>query len=325
MKITRRRRRARVCPARPPAACADEKPFFFSYISVSLCTTYLLHPGLLRCRHPHNLRRLLRPALLLAPSYFCLNYTYFLSLNLTSVSSTMVLSASTGVWTLLFSRLLLHESLTSLRLATVIVSLLGILLVTSAHAAPSSPATAAGVEAYMGYSGDVLALLSAAASGMYMALLRVCVPREGLVHMPSLFGMVGAVCAVGFLPAFPLLHYCGVETFELPPSRTATTSLLLNAATSTVLPDLLLAHAVVMTSPLVATLGLSMMIPLSVLADYVRQLANLTPQFFVGTLAVFIGFQLESWGESWGVSVERLLSGVRRRDYARLQTDKQCE
>ena len=122
-------------------------------------------------------------------------------------------------------------------------------------------------------------------------------PDEDSVHMPSLFGMIGLVCAVAALPLFPLLHYGGIETFELPPTQTATLALLLNAATSTVLPDMLLAQAVVMTSPLVATLGLSLMIPLSVIADYVRGLARLSPQFFVGSIAVFVGFQLESWAE----------------------------
>ena len=71
----------------------------------------------------------------------------------------------------------------------------------------------------------------------------------------------------------------------------------INALLSTVLPDMLLALAVVMTSPLLATLGLSTMIPLSVVADYARGLANLTPRFFVGTLCVFVGFQLENWAE----------------------------
>ena len=56
---------------------------------------------------------------------------------------------------------------------------------------------------------------------------------------------------------------------------------------------MLLAKAVMMTSPLVATLGLSTMIPLSVLADFVRGLAHLSPQFFVGTICVFISFLLE--------------------------------
>ena len=115
--------------------------------------------------------------------------------------------------------------------------------------------------------------------------------------MPSLFGMIGLASAVVSAPLFPLLHLWGVETFELPPSRAAWVSVGLNALLSTALPDMLLAQAVVMTSPLLATLGLSLMIPLSVLADYARGLANLTPQFFVGTVAVFVGFLLESWDE----------------------------
>ena len=53
----------------------------------------------------------------------------------------------------------------------------------------------------------------------------------------------------------------------------------------------------VLTSPLLATLGLSMMIPLSVVADYARGMANLTPKFFLGTVFVFVGFQLENWAE----------------------------
>ena len=58
-----------------------------------------------------------------------------------------------------------------------------------------------------------------------------------------------------------------------PPSRAAWVSVGLNALLSTALPAMLLAQAVVMTSPLLATLGLSLMIPLSVLADYARGLA----------------------------------------------------
>lgn len=94
-------------------------------------------------------------------------------------------------------------------------------------------------------AGDLLAVMSAAASGVststrvllialcsytlligevlvsvvvgfaspqvYMVLLRVCVPNEEDVHMPSLFGMIGFVSMVCFLPLFPILHLFGVE------------------------------------------------------------------------------------------------------------------
>ena len=216
----------------------------------------------------------------------------------------MILSASTGVWTLLFSRLLLGQPLTRVKLMTVLVSLAGMSLVTTAaqgsthssDADVSADATSGGD----GLRGDALALMSAAASGVYMVLLPVTLPQHEDVHMPSLFGMMGAVCAIGLLPLFPILHYGGVERFELPPSRSATIALLVNAATSTVLPDVILAQAVVMTSPLVATLGLSLMIPFSVLTDYARGLVKLSVQFFVGTMCILVSYFLESWAESSG-------------------------
>ena len=177
-----------------------EKPFLFSYVSVSLCSFYLLSFGATSCqqqcqqvqrasspRHAYSKvqegeastqaspLQLLRPALQLAPSYFCLNYTYFFSLDLTSVSTTMILSASTGLWTLLFSRLLLGQPLTRFRLLTVAVSLVGISLITGAargggHGGGSPEAGAAGVAgaAASGMSGGGLALMSVAASGSYI-------------------------------------------------------------------------------------------------------------------------------------------------------------
>ena len=133
-----------------------EKPFFFSYVSVMLCSSYLLGSAYSRLRScsSHSYAQLsaeplassakpsyvfeswealghvLRPALFLAPCYFALNYTYFLSLDLTSASETMTINASTGVWTLLAERLVLGERITWLRLATVSVSVGGLGLVT---------------------------------------------------------------------------------------------------------------------------------------------------------------------------------------------------
>ena len=132
--------------------------------------------------------QLLRPALLLAPSYFCLNYTYFFSLDLTSVSSTMILSASTGVWTLFFSRLLLGEPLTRLKLATVAVSLVGMSLVTvSAHGssrwACSHVHRGARACVYLrvwGVGGSIYMLWFTCAACEHVAHHRLCTPPSQL-------------------------------------------------------------------------------------------------------------------------------------------------
>ena len=151
-----------------------------------------------------------------------------------------------GIWTLLFSRLILNEPLTRIKLATVLISMAGMILVTFS----SSEGDADDEDAGDAAAGNAAALMSAAASGIYVVLLRACVPdevrrtvttahpanatatttacararkhsddaddddgspRQARVHMPSLFGMIGAISAVATLPLFPLLHYANIE------------------------------------------------------------------------------------------------------------------
>jgi solute carrier family 35, member F5 len=68
-------------------------------------------------------------------------------------------------------------------------------------------------------------------------------------------------------PGFLLLHYTGLEPFELPSARVAL-ELVLNGVLGTFLSDYLWLLALLMTSPVVVTLGLSLTIPLAVLADW---------------------------------------------------------
>eukprot|EP00326_Haptolina_ericina_P001889 CAMPEP_0181220262 /NCGR_PEP_ID=MMETSP1096-20121128/28742_1 /TAXON_ID=156174 ORGANISM="Chrysochromulina ericina, Strain CCMP281" /NCGR_SAMPLE_ID=MMETSP1096 /ASSEMBLY_ACC=CAM_ASM_000453 /LENGTH=119 /DNA_ID=CAMNT_0023312751 /DNA_START=69 /DNA_END=428 /DNA_ORIENTATION=+ len=64
----------------------------------------------------------------------------------------------------------------------------------------------------------------------------------------------------------------------------------LNALFGTVLANMLLARAMLLASPLIATVGLSLSIPLAMLSDIVRQRAQFTSGVLTGTVAVWIGF-----------------------------------
>ena len=67
--------------------------------------------------------------------------------------------------------------------------------------------------------GDALALISALLYGIYATAMKKKLGDESRVNMPLFFGMVGLFNAITLLPAFPLLHYAGIESFELPPTR----------------------------------------------------------------------------------------------------------
>ena len=80
-------------------------------------------------------------------------------------------------------------------------------------------------------------------------------------------GFVGVFNVVLLWPGFLLLHYTGLEPFELPSSRVLAL-LILNAVIGTFVSDYLWLLAMLMTSPVVVTLGLSLTIPLAILADW---------------------------------------------------------
>lgn len=95
----------------------------------------------------------------------------------------------------------------------------GAAVVPATHASATPAAESVGGQAVgaqadsFGITGDVLALMSAAASGVYMVLLPVCVPEE-TVHMPSLFGK----SARPSNPPLPLDEICPY-TAKPPPGR----------------------------------------------------------------------------------------------------------
>ena len=114
------------------------------------------------------------------------------------------------------------ELFTVQKLAGVIASFVGILLVsgvditgnhdesrgTFPHKSPGQIAV-----------GDFLAFLGAILYGIYATVLKKRVGDESRVNMFLFFGMVGLFNAITLLPLFPILHYTGIESFQLPPTR----------------------------------------------------------------------------------------------------------
>ncbi|GAA5861980.1 hypothetical protein JCM3774_001373, partial [Rhodotorula dairenensis] len=116
--------------------------------------------------------------------------------------------------------------------------------------------------------GDGLALLSALAYAAYVLLLKVRIRNEARISMTLFFGFVGMFNIALFWPMGILLHALGVETFEWPHGRDLVAGLFFNAAI-TFVSDALYLRAMLLTSPLTVTLGLSLSIPLALIGDVV--------------------------------------------------------
>ncbi|CAE6471564.1 unnamed protein product [Rhizoctonia solani] len=218
--------------------------------------------------------------------WFAANWTVNASLSFTSVASTTILSSMSGFFTLLIGRALRVESLSLGKIGAVVVrfvfpfvsvqfhsnvldSFAGSVLVSLADnsGAPREP-----VEEIPGFSpghshpqaifGDFLALGSALFYALYVVLLKARIGDESRINMQLFFGFVGIFNILGFWPIGVLLHYAKIEVFELPSSKKALRAVLLNMFI-TLSSDYIYVLAMLKTTPLVVTIGLSLTIPLA--------------------------------------------------------------
>ncbi|KAK5060065.1 hypothetical protein LTR84_009949 [Exophiala bonariae] len=223
--------------------------------------------------------------------WFLANYFAMACLQYTTVASTTILTSTSSFWTLLIGAVTGVERFTWRKFFGVMGSFIGIILISSVDFStspessdppPSSDNTLSllrrAIDSFPDKTsgelalGDGLALFSAVIYGIYSIALKKmtikALPRQ--LNMPLFFGLVGTFNIFLLSPLFPILHYTGIEPFQPPPSAHIWMVLLVNSVSS-LLSDICWAYAMVLTSPLVVTVGLSLTIPLSLVGEMVLQ------------------------------------------------------
>jgi solute carrier family 35 protein F5 len=137
--------------------------------------------------------------------------------------------------------------------------------------------------------GNTMALISAVIYGMYAVLMKKRIADESRINMPLFFGFVGAINFFLFWPGFLVLHFTGIEPFELPPDSRVMTIILCNSLAS-LISDITWAYAVLLTSPLVTTVGLSLTIPCSLIGQMFINNQTVGVWYWIGALLVLISF-----------------------------------
>lgn len=226
--------------------------------------------------------------------WFAANYFVSACLEYTTVASSTILTSTSSVFTLLFGAMFRVERFTVKKLLAVLVSLAGIALISSIDLSgrdndadhrgdfPEKTSWELAV-------GDGLAFTSAVMYGIYAVFMKSRIGDESRVNMPLFFGLVGLANVVLLWPGFFILHFTGVETFELPPGGRVTIIIIANSLSSLV-SDIAWAYAVLLTSPIVVTVGLSMTIPLSLIGQMVLNDQRASPLYWVGAVAVVLSF-----------------------------------
>ncbi|KAJ5690242.1 hypothetical protein N7462_004634 [Penicillium macrosclerotiorum] len=232
--------------------------------------------------------------------WFIANYFAMACLQFTTVGSTTILTSTSGVWTLIFGALLGVERFTARKFLGVVASLIGIILISrvdlSKPDAGADAAAAGNGEGSFPHKtsreialGDAMAAFSAIMYGVYTIVMKKQVGDESRVNMQLFFGLVGLFNLVLLWPGFFILHWTGVELFELPNTNRVWTIVLVNAISSFI-SDIAWAYAMLLTTPLVVTVGLSLTIPLSLVGQIFLQSQYASPLYWFGAAIVFFSF-----------------------------------
>lgn len=266
------------------------RPFFLTYVANSLFVVLLPVRAVRRALMPPQQdapgsATALTPALaLVCPLWFAANLLYNISLGLTSLTSSTVIAASSSTFTLLLSLCWLGERFAWLKLAGVALCWVGNALTTFQDS--SAAASTAG----NGW-GDTLCLGSAVLYALYTCAIRRYEPPDLLLFFGSL-GLLNLLCLA---PVALALHLSHTEDLSTLTPRIAAL-LVTKGLSDNVLSDYCWAQAVLLTSPSVATVGLSLTIPLAIMSQLVlpsRWLVDATPPTpfsMLGALFVLAGF-----------------------------------
>ncbi|KAL3286087.1 hypothetical protein HHI36_000600 [Cryptolaemus montrouzieri] len=218
---------------------------------------------------------------------FCLlwfmgNYLYQLALSKTEAGMVNVLSSTSSLFTLVLASLFPSSSVDKIslsKLLAVILNMVGIALVCYSDITLESRVP----------FGAVLALFSALFYACYLVYLRRKVDNEDKMDIPLFFGFVGFFNLILLWPLFFFLHFSGVEKFELP-TKDQTLFLLLNGFMGTVISEVIWLWGCFYTSSLIATVAISLTIPMTMLTDVFLKKVTYPSLFIVGTVPMVLSF-----------------------------------
>jgi len=238
-------------------------------------------PGVTQTPHDKaTIKRTMIAAAIVAPLWFVANFTYNESLNLTSVTSSTILSATSSVFTLILAVWVLNERFTWMKA-------LGVALCMAGNCTTLAKDSTSGNSE--DFWGDVCALVGAVMYGVYTTAIRKYLPDDAGISVSLFFGFVGLFSLVVLAIFCVVFNYTGVESLQ-GLTWEIVGLLFVQGLLNNVLADYLWAVAIMYTSTTTATIGLSLTVPMAIFSDWIVN--DMKPGYitFISSVLVLGGF-----------------------------------
>ena len=289
-------------------AMGDEytKPTFVTYLNTSLMCIYLplgLHKHKYKQsqdsaeQKPFSISQTAKLSGLFFVLWFTSNLLNNASYYYTTVQSATIISCSSSFFTLLIGAYIGVEHFSLSKVGPLLISIGGIALITRED---TNLVTAPPHSLW----GNFLALGSAFLYGVYTTLLKRQVGAETNLNTQLFFGFVGVFTLVGLWPLIVVLDWFGIEGFELPPTQRVIGLLALNGL-AIMVSDFCWVRSMLLTSPLVVSVGLSATIPLSMLGEMLIYRRYISLLYVFGAALVGYSFWAINQSEASDESEER--------------------
>lgn len=234
-------------------------------------------------------------------------YTFNLSLTMTSVSSNTILSSTSSLFTLILSVLLRVEKFQYYKVIGVLLTFGGVILVSLTDTSDSS-----GKDTII---GDLLALFSACTYAIYVTMYKKVVKNEESFDNTLFLGFLGFFNMLIIWPVLLIFNYLKFEVFELPHGMVIL-YLLLNSLFGTVLSDWLWLVSILLLSPVIATVGLSLTIPFAMIADLLISQKHFAFLYILGAILVALGFMIVNMQGQADEKLKKMFCWWRRGNYS---------
>eukprot|EP00040_Diaphanoeca_grandis_P004270 m.27840 g.27840 ORF g.27840 m.27840 type:complete len:395 (-) comp15820_c0_seq1:115-1299(-) len=221
-------------------------------------------------------------SLALGLALFASTYTWYISFESTSAGGNSAVYQSAPIFVFLFSVPILKEKVTILKVVSVCIcvgGVVGVILLSE-----SGGGGTAG-----GYMWLLLSVLLYSGFEVFYKKY-ACSDQDPhpIANAQRFFGMCGLACVLTLWPMFFILDAVGLEKFELPVGE------MWGHIITLVLCDTLfntfLVLTILLSSPLFAAVGTNLVIPSTIVVEYLWHGTTVPPLSYIGIVGIAIGF-----------------------------------